>query len=132
MSFFIKNDKMLEKYCVKISKVIKKEFDTVDNDEYLNTKIKSDEGKINTNFHDDKVPKEDLQYICLLVDLIDFVFRTGKNYHLQVFLEECKYFVVEKTMPKYIIEDIGITSDESDKEVSDDDKNSDNYSNVEN
>ena len=67
-----------------------------------------------------------------MVNLIDSVFRTGKNYHLQVFLEECQYFVEEKTMPKYIIEDIGITSDESDKEVSDDDKNSDNYSNVEN
>ena len=63
MSFFIKNDKILGKYCVKISKVIKKEFDTEPgyNDEYLNTKIKSYEGKINTNFHDDKVPKEDFQ-----------------------------------------------------------------------
>ena len=30
------------------------------------------------------------------VTLIDPVFRTGKNYYSQVFLEECKYVVKEK------------------------------------
>ena len=34
-------------------------------------------------------------------------------------LEKCKYVAKEKTMPKYIIEDIEISSDESDKEDSD-------------
>ena len=62
-------------------KVIKKEFDSesVHNDKYLKTKIKSYEGKINTNFHADYVPKEFSQYICLLVILIDSVFRTSKK-----------------------------------------------------
>ena len=46
------------------------------------------------------------------------VFRTGKNYYSQVFLEECKYVVKEKKMPKYIIDDIEISSD-SDRENSD-------------
>ena len=32
-----------------------------------------------------------------------------------MFLKECKYVVKEKNMPKYIIEDIEISSDESDK-----------------
>ena len=48
----------------------------------------------------------------------DSVFRTGKNYYSQVFLEECKYVVKEKKMPKYIIDDIEISSD-SDRENSD-------------
>ena len=42
------------------------------------------------------MPKEGSQYICLLVILIDSVFRTGKNYYPQVYLEECKYVTKEK------------------------------------
>ena len=43
--------------------------------------------------------------------MIDSVFRTGKNYYQQVLLEECKYVVQEKKIPKYIIDDIEIFSD---------------------
>ena len=101
-----KDNKLLEKYNKiwdKVRKVIKKGFDSepVYNEKYIKTKIKSYEGKINKNFHGGKVPKESSQYICLLVILIDSVFRTGKNYYLQVLLEECKHVVKEKNMPKY-------------------------------
>ena len=123
MSILIKNDELLEKYIEiwnKVSKVIEKGFDSepVYNDKYLKTKIKSCEGKINTNFHDDKVPKEGSQYTSLTVILIDSVFRTGKNYYPQVFLKKCKYVVKEKKLSKYVVEDIEICSDESDKEDS--------------
>ena len=37
--------------------------------------------------------------------MIDSIFRTGKNYYHQVFLEECKYIVKEIKMPKYINDD---------------------------
>ena len=98
------------------------------NEKYLKAKIKSYNGKINTNFQNNKMPKEDSKYICLSVILIDSVFRTGKNYYPQVFLEECKYVVKEEKIPKYIIEDIEVSSD-SEKENSDeensDEKNSD-------
>ena len=50
--------------------------------------------------------------------MIDSVFRTGKNYFSQVFLEERKYVVKEKRMPEYITDDIEISSD-SDREDSD-------------
>ena len=50
--------------------------------------------------------------------MIDSVFRTDKNYYPQVFLEECKYVVKEKRIPKYIIDDTKISSD-SDRENSD-------------
>ena len=55
--------------------------------------------------------------------MIDSVFRAGKNYYPQVFLEECKYVVKEKKIPKYIIVDIEISSN-SDRENSDE-ENSD-------
>ena len=55
--------------------------------------------------------------------MINSVFRTGKTYYPQVFLEECKYVVEEKNMPDYITDDIEISSDsgreDSDEENSD-------------
>ena len=60
--------------------------------------------------------------------MIDSVFRTGNNYYPQVFLEECKYVVKEKTMSKYIIDDIDISSDSDEKnsdEENSDEENSD-------
>ena len=48
------------------------------------------------------MPKESSQFICLSVILINFVFRTGKNYYPQMFLEECKYVVKEKKVTEYI------------------------------
>ena len=63
---------------VKIS--IKKFYsEPVYNKKYLKAKIKSYSGKINTNFHNNKIPKEGSQFICLLVTLIDSVFGKGKN-----------------------------------------------------
>ena len=38
---------------------------------YLKIKIKSHEGKINTNFHDNSVPKEGSHCVYLSVTLID-------------------------------------------------------------
>ena len=83
--------------------------------------MKSYNGKINTNFHDNKIPREGSQFVCLSVILINSVFRTGKTYYPQVFLEECKYVVKEKKIPKYITDDIEISCD-SDRENSDKDK----------
>ena len=43
-------------------------------------KIKSYNGKINTNFYNNKIPKEGFWFICLSVTLIDSVNETAKNY----------------------------------------------------
>ena len=59
----------------------------------LKAKIKSYEEKVNPHFHGDKIPKKGSQCIGLSVILTDLVYRTGKNYYPQVFLETCKYFV---------------------------------------
>ena len=67
---------------------------------------------INTNFHNDNIPRERSQCICLWVIWIDSVFRTGDNYYPQVFLEECKYAVKEKKiMPEHITDNIEIFSE---------------------
>ena len=95
--------KNITKFGKKINNSLKKEFDSelVCNEKYLKAKIKSNNGKINTNFHNNKIPKEDPQYICLSVILMDSVFRIGQNYYRQVFLEECQY-VVKKKKRKFL------------------------------
>ena len=50
-----------------------------------------------------KYQKKGSQLICLIAILIDSVFRSGKSYYPQVFLQECKYVVIEKKIPKYIL-----------------------------
>ena len=133
ISFLIKDDDLLKKYneiWEKVKNSIKKEFGSkpVYNEKYLKAKIKSCNGKINTNFHKNQIPREGSHFICLSVILINSVFRTSKNYYPQVFSEECNYVVKEKTILKYLIDDIEISSDSdwknsdeesSDKETSD-------------
>ena len=46
--------------------------------------MKSCNRKINTNFHNNKIPKEGSHCISLLVIMIDSVFRTGINYYPQM------------------------------------------------
>ena len=101
MSFLITDDELSEKYnqiWEKVKNSLKKEFDSepVYNEKYLKAKIQSYNGKISTNFYNNKIPKEDSQYICLSIIFLDSIFRTGKNYYPQVFLEERKYVVKEK------------------------------------
>ena len=66
------------------------------NKKYLKAKIKPYNEKINTNFHNNKIPKEDPQYICLSVILLDSFHRIDKKFYPQAFLEECKCFIKEK------------------------------------
>ena len=81
MSFLIKVDKLFEKYnevFEKVKDTLKKEFDNEPayDKKYLKGKTKSYNVKINTNFYNNKISKEDSQYICLSIILIDSAFRT--------------------------------------------------------
>ena len=60
------------KFEKKVSNTIKKECDSnpVYIRKYLRTKIRSYKRKINTNFCNNKFPKEGSQYICLSVTLL--------------------------------------------------------------
>ena len=124
MTFLIKDGELLETYneiWKKIRSSTEKEFysEPAYNEKYLKAKIKSYNGKIHTNFYKNKMAKEGSQCICLSVILIDSVYRTGKNYYLQAFLEEFQYVVKAKKMPEYITDNKEIYSDDSDEENSD-------------
>ena len=58
--------------------------------------------RINGNFYDDEMPKEDSHCNCLPVILLDSVVKLCRNYYLQVFLEDCKYLLKENEMTKFI------------------------------
>ena len=81
--FLIKDEKLLEKYNEIFSNIVKKEFDSepVYNEKCLKTKIKSFNGKINTNFHYNKIPREGSQYIFLSIMFIDSFYKKDKNYY---------------------------------------------------
>ena len=85
---------MMNYYKIELNlrKSLKNKFDSkpVYKEKYLKAEIKSYNGKINTNFHNNKISSEGSPFIYLSVILIDSVFRTGKNYYPQVFLEEWK------------------------------------------
>ena len=51
--------------------------------------------------------------------MLNFVFRTGKNYYPHVLIERCKYVVKEKEIPNISIFDDIESSSESDEEKSD-------------
>ena len=84
--FFIKADELLEKYNKiwnKVNNSVKKGSDSelVYKTKYLKIKIKSYEGKINTNFHEIGMPKKSFLRICLSVILIGSDFKLSKNYY---------------------------------------------------
>ena len=87
--------------------------DPVYNEKYLKVKIKSYNGKTNTNFYNNQIPKEWFQCICLSINLINSVFRMG-NYYPQEFLEQCKYVVKEKKCQSMLL-----TTKNSDEKNSD-------------
>ena len=61
------------------------------NEKYLKTEVKSYDGKINVNFHENRIPKEGLHGLFLSVIFIYSVVKMGKNY----------YFIWVKKIHKY-------------------------------
>ena len=43
------------------------------------------------DFHNKKMPKDELPCKCLSIIMLDSVIKTNKKYYPQTFLEECKY-----------------------------------------
>ena len=87
MSFLVKDDELLKKdnkMGLQSAKILKR-FDSepVYNEKYLKIRIKSCKSKINTNYHNNGIPKEGSHFICLLVILIGAVLKIDQNYYLQ-------------------------------------------------
>ena len=137
MSFFIKDNKVLEKY--------EKSWDFIKNKlgfkfnslpvygkKYLKTKVREYEGMIKTNFLGNGIPKENMHYTCIACITIDSVMRLDKKNYPQVYLEECKYKIKKIQISRFINTELDLDSEsdsESDDELkSDSDNDSDNDS----
>ena len=57
---------------------------------YVNGKLKTWKERIKTNFHGQHVPYN-MHCNAMAVLKIDSVYKQGKDYHPQVYVEECKY-----------------------------------------
>ena len=57
---------------------------------YVNGKLKTWKERIKTNFNGQDIPY-DMHCNAMTVLKIDSVYKQGKNYHPQIYVEECKY-----------------------------------------
>ena len=73
-------------------------------DRYIHGKLKTWKRRIKTNFHGQDVPY-DMYCNALTVLKIDSVYKQGKNYHPQVYVEECKYTYAENQQCNILSDD---------------------------
>ena len=71
---------------------------------YVHGKLKMWKDCIKTNFHGQDVPY-DMYFNAMAVLKIDSVYKQGKNYHPQVYVEECKYIGAENQQCNMLSDD---------------------------
>ena len=70
---------------------------------YVHGKLKTWKERIKTNFHAQDVPY-DMYCNATAVLKIDSIYKQGKNYHPQVYVEECEYIDAENQQCKMLSE----------------------------
>ena len=120
MSFFVKDDNVLDKYN-EIWDVVKKmkiKFHSIPvyEEKYLKTKVREYDRVIKTKLLGNDVPKENMYYTCIACTAIDYVMRMEKKTFPQVYLEECKYKTKKIQMSRFISTELDSDS-ESDAEL---------------
>ena len=123
MSFFLKDDEVLDKYN-EIWDVIKKKLKIkfhsmpVYDEKYLKTKVREYDGVIKTNFLGNDVPKENMHYTCIACITIDSVMKMENKNYPPVYLEGRKYKIKKIQMSRFISTEPDSDSDsESDAEL---------------
>ena len=121
MSLMVKDKQLLKNYnkiWKKIERSMSIDFDGKpvygDNDKYIQTKIKTFEDSITTNFHK-KIPKENVPCNCLSIIMLGSVLNVYEKYHPQTFLEECKYVQKKIKTKNYFDEKLKSDSDSNDE-----------------
>ena len=71
---------------------------------YVNGKLKTWKERIKTNFHGQDVPYN-MHCNATAVLKIDSVYKQGKNYHPQVYVEECRYTDAENQQCSMLSDD---------------------------
>ena len=96
MSFKVNNNNPLKKYTriwEKVGILMNIEFDNepvyCDNDKYMKVRKNSYGDKVNINFQDKRLPKDNASYKCLSLKMLGYVIRVDKKFYPQTFLEEC-------------------------------------------
>ena len=74
---------------------------------YINTKIRSYNNNIITNFRNidnknNKLPEENKPYKCVSLISLDFIIKIDKKYYLQILLQEFVYKVINKKVENII------------------------------
>ena len=80
--------KIWEKTCDLMNIKFDSEFVYGGSVKYIKTKIKAYEDNINTIFHNNKMPKQNVSYKCLPLMMLDSVVKVNKKYYPQTLLEE--------------------------------------------
>ena len=110
----------------KISNLLKKEVDSelVYDYKYIKSKINFYNGKIKTNFHVNKIPRNGESCALLSVIFLDSVIEVEKKSCTQIFLEGYKYGVKKKNIRNAINEQLNLddSEHESDKQPNKEDK----------
>ena len=109
MSFCIDNENLLQKYkaiWAKIENLKNIElnaFPTYD-DRYIKITIRTYGDRVYTNFCGLNMLEDDIECECFTVISIDSLLVYENKYHLQVYLHNCPYKIVNKQMTDYLDE----------------------------
>ena len=124
MSFLTNNNELYAAIWEKISDLVNKKFDSdlIYNNKYINTKIRSYNNDIKTNFRNidnknNKLPEKNKPYKCVSLISLDSIIKINKKYYPQTLLQECVYKLINKKIEN-IITNINLdSSSESDNEL---------------
>ena len=127
MSFFTDNNEFLERHTAiweKISDLVNKKFDSdpIYNNKYINTKIRSYNNDIKTNFRNianknNKLSEKNKPYKCVSLISLNSIIKINKKYYPQTLLQECVYKLTNKKAEN-IITNINLdSSSESENEL---------------
>ena len=83
MSFKIKDDNVLVKYneiWIKVKKTLGIKFHSkpIYDEKYIKAKVKTFNSVVNIAFSEDKIPKENIHYICIAAISIDSVMKINE------------------------------------------------------
>ena len=76
--------------------------ESIYDDSYIKTKVKTFSDIVKTLFSGDEIPKERVEYSCLSCISIDSVFKVDKKNFPQVYLEQCKYKIMKRERKNFI------------------------------
>ena len=112
ISFFTNSNEFLERYTAiweKISDLVNKKFDSdpIYTNKYTNTKLRSYNNDIITNFRNidnknNKLPEKNKPYKCVSLILLDSIIKINKKYYPQILLQECVYKLINKKVENII------------------------------